>query len=236
LVAVVAGIGFFGYEQLGRSDLFQITAIDIQGWERIGKKEILELSGVDVHSNLLKISGAEVRALLERHNWIERAVITKNWPDRLIISVKERSPVAMVNLGNGLHYIDRHATIFAPVQPRDDLDFPVISGWRAAEPPGRENDAAALRDALQFLKHAERDNPNLPAQNISEISIRDNGLVLFLMDRPFPIRLGRGDMPAKRNRLVKVLYWLYKRKEFDRVCRVDVDYARDKVLIAMGPL
>jgi cell division protein FtsQ len=235
LAVVVAGLGSFAYEQLAQSDLLQITEIDIRGCDRVGKKEILALSGVDVHSNLLKLNGPRVQALLARHNWIERAELTKNWPARLIVAIKERSPVAMVNLGTGLHYIDRNGAIFAPVEPRDDLDFPVITGEGAEGLAGLANDSPALREALQFLEYADRDNPNLPAQNISEISIRAQGLVLFLMDRSFPIRLGRGDIPAKHNRLLKVLYWLYKRKEFDRVAYIEVAYAPDKVLVGMGP-
>lgn len=233
VVGLLGGFLFFCYGALGQSPFFQITDIKIEGCQRLSKKEILELSGVDVHSNLVKLNIAQVQELLEGHNWIERVVITRQFPDRLTISVKERSPVAIANLDDGLHYIDRAAKVFAPVEKRADLDYPVITGL-IGESRQLQTESSGLEDALLLIKYVSRDNPNLPAQNISEISVRNNDLVLFLMDRPFPIRLGKGDIRVKYNRLVKVLYWLYKRREFARVSYIYVDYAKDKVLVGMG--
>lgn len=233
IVVLTGGLGFFLYEALGQSSFFQIVDIEIKGGQRLSKEELLELSGVDVQSNLVKISSGQVRGLLEDHSWIERAVITKKWPDRLIISVKERKPVAIINLDDGLHYVDRAANVFALVEPTADLDYPVITGLAGGDYllPA---EVSGLGDALLLIKYARRANPNLPVQNISEIRIGDNDLVLFLVDRPFPIRLGRGDVWGKYKRLVKVLSLLYKRKEFPRVSYVYVDYATDKVLVGMG--
>ncbi|MCK4840150.1 MAG: FtsQ-type POTRA domain-containing protein, partial [Desulfobulbaceae bacterium] len=233
IVSLTSSLGLFLYHALGQSSFFQIVDIEIKGCQRLSKEELLELSGVDVHSNLVEISSGQVQGLLEGHSWIERAAITRKWPDRLIISVKERKPVAIVNLDDGLHYVDRAAKIFAAVDPKADFDYPVITGL-AGDEHLLAAETSGLVDALLLIKYACRPNPNLPAQNISEIRISDNDLVLFLVDRPFPIRLGRSDMWGKYKRLVKVLSLLYNRKEFSRVSYVDVDYAQDRVLVGMG--
>jgi cell division protein FtsQ len=231
---LLGSVGFFGCQALGQSEFFQIAAIEIEGCQRTTKQEIRELSGLDVHSNLLAISSRRVKDVLAGHDWIERVELSREWPDRLNITVKERSPVALVSLSDGLHYIDQTATVFAPADKTADLDYPVITGLAGVNGLA-EADSAVLQEALQLIKFASRgDNPNLPVQNISEISIRENSLVLYLMDRPFPIRLGTGDIWGKYNRLVKVLYWLYKKKEFDSVSYVYVDYSEDKVLVGMG--
>jgi cell division septal protein FtsQ len=232
-LAVGAALLFSGHAVLGKSSFFRIVAIDIEGCEKVKKAEILQLSGVDVHSNLVKISRNQVEELVAGHRWVAGAEVAKKWPDRLTISVRERKPVAIVNLSGGLHYIDMSGEIFAPLTPAADLDYPVISGL--AEEAGQPAaDPGALEEVLGLIKHAGRDNPNLPVQNISEIRIDNDGIVMFLTDRPFPIRLGRGDMWTKYSRLAKVLYWLYKHKEFDRVSYIDVDYAKNRVLVGMG--
>ncbi|MDT8334508.1 MAG: FtsQ-type POTRA domain-containing protein [Desulfurivibrionaceae bacterium] len=227
------GLLFLCYEALGHSGFFQIVAIDIKGCERIDKDEILEMSGVSIHSNLIKISRRRVRERVEGHRWVEGARVTGVWPDRLIISVRERAPVALINLDDGLHYIDKSGTVFAPLTASADLDYPVISGWTGGKGEGESDYAVVLQEALQIIKYAGRDNPNLPVQNISEIRIADNSVVMFLTDRPFPIRLGRGEMWTKYIRLTKVLYWLYKRKEFQGVAYIDADYGDDRILIGM---
>jgi cell division protein FtsQ len=233
LWAMVASAAFGGlyltHKILGQMDFFQVAAIEIQGCDRLSKAEVLELSGVDVHSNLMAIDGESLKRRLKLHDWIESADVTKQWPDRLVMTVKERIPVSMVNLGGELHYIDRNADIFAPVKADDNLGYPVISGLSRGE--WAEERASSLREALLFVKYVKRNNPNLPPQNISELRVSEDDIVLFLMDRPFPIRLGRGDMLKKYNRLTKVLYWLYKRKEYNKVAYIKVNYTEDKVLV-----
>lgn len=231
VLAVAGGVGFLGYGGLTQSRLFRISAIEIDGCQKISEQEVLGLSGIDVHSNLVKLNVKQIKEGLERHDWIERVMISRQWPDRLTIAVKERTPAAVINLDDGLHYVDRNGKVFAPVDEMAGLDYPVITG---AEGAGSESlpELSALHDALLLIKYASRDNPNLPAQNISEINIGNNDIVLFLMDRPFPIHLGQGDIWKKYSRLAKVLYWLYKRKEFSRVAYVY--YAKDNILVGMG--
>jgi len=232
ILLIGAGLGFFCYEALGQSGFFRIVAIDINGCERVAKEEILEISGVDVRSNLVKISRTQIEDLVERHRWVERAKVARKWPDRLSISVRERLPVAIVNLSDGLHYIDKSGDVFAPLAEKDDLDYPVISGLTGTEEQ-LEVDPGILEEALLLIKYASRDNPNLPAQNISEIRIDKGELVMFLTDRPFPIRLGHGEIWTKYSRLARVLYWLYKRKEFELVSYIDADYLDDQILVGM---
>ena len=44
-----------------------------------------------------------------------------------MITVRERIPVALINLDKKLYYLDRNAVCFAPALPPEDMDFPVIS-------------------------------------------------------------------------------------------------------------
>jgi cell division protein FtsQ len=232
LLVAAVGIGglYMGHKILAQMDFFQVAAIEIQGCKRLSKAEVLELSGVDIHSNLVAIDGGNLQNRLEQDDWIELAEVTRKWPDRLIISIRERQPVAMVNLEGALQYIDKNGVVFASVKGADSLDYPVVSGLSNGEWPAEL--AASLEEALLFVRYVARHkNPNLPPQNISELMISADSIVLFLMDRPFPIRLGRGEIKKKYARLAKVLHRLYKRKEFNKVAYIQVDYTEDKVLV-----
>ncbi|MFN2369054.1 MAG: cell division protein FtsQ/DivIB, partial [Desulfurivibrionaceae bacterium] len=146
------GVVYLCYEALAQSRLFQIAAIDIEGCERIGKKEILELSGVSIQSNLIKISRSRVEELVAGHRWVEWAEVARKWPDRLLISIRERKPVAIVNLDDGLYYIDKSGELFAALTGEADLDYPVISGLITAREGGGDR-SSALREALQIIKY-----------------------------------------------------------------------------------
>ncbi|MGV1098075.1 cell division protein FtsQ/DivIB [Thiovibrio sp. JS02] len=238
LVCAAMGAGVFVvYKGLGRSDFFQITATNIQGCRRTTKNLILELSGVDVHSNLLALDVRKVKSNIETHEWVESVEIERDWPNTLNITVKERVPVAIVSLGKELFYLDQYGVDFAQVLPPEDMDFPVITGMKKEQWPAAVKDSL-LGEALQFIKYAGQGSSILPKQNISELHlVGDRELVLFLVDRPFPIHLGRGGMNTKYYWLAKVLYRLYKSKEFAQTAYIKMDYARNKVLVGfVGPV
>jgi len=221
------------YRGLARSAFFQVTEIVIEGSNRLSKEQVLELSGVDIHSNLIALSGRQIRERVAGNGWVASAAITRHWPNRLQIRVRERVPVAIRNRDGQLFYLDRQGLAFAPVLPLDDLDYPVISGALKNEADDQA-EPAELAEALQFLGYAGGGNPNLPAQNISEINVSDpEELVLYLMSRPFPIRLGRGGMKSKYERLARVLGGLYKRQEFGEIAYIDADYREGQILVRL---
>lgn len=237
LLVALAGVGFLVYKGLGRSDFFQVTATNIQGCRRTTKNLILELSGVDVHSNMLALELSQVRRNIESHEWVESAEIRRIWPNMLAITVKERLPVAIVVLADGLYYLDQHGVAFAPVLPPEDTDFPFITGLQKERWPDDVEDSL-LGEALQFIKYAGRGGSILPRQNISEIYIAgDTELVLFLADRPFPIHMGKGNMQTKYSWLTRVLYRLYKNKEFAQTAYIRMGYGQNRVLVGFaGPV
>lgn len=231
LLAGFALVGLIVYKALGRSDFFQITATSIQGCRQTTKNLILEMSGVDVQTNLLALDIPKVKARIEAHEWVESAKVERDWPNRLIIVVKERLPVAIVSLDNGLFYLDQNGVAFAQVLPPEDMDYPIITGLQREQWPRALKDSQ-LGEALQFIKYAGQGSSILPKQNISELHVDgEENITLYLVDRPFPIHLGAGNVGAKYYRLTKVLYKLYKSKEFDKAVYVKMDYGRNRVLV-----
>lgn len=234
LVAGLAGTGFIAYKALGRSDFFQITATSIQGCRRTTKGLILELSGVDVHSNLLALDTRRAKAGIEAHEWVESVEINRDWPNRLRIVVKERLPVAIVSLENGLFYLDRNGVAFAQALPPEDMDYPLITGLKKDNWPEDFKDSQ-LAEALQFIKYAGQGSSILPKQNISELHVDgDKNITLYLVDRPFPIHLGAGNIGTKYYWLTKVLYKLYKSKEFEKTVYVRMEYGPNRVLVGFA--
>lgn len=243
--AVVIGMAFcvvglscrLAYKGLCRSDFFRLTAITINGCHHLDKEQVLEQSGLDIRTNLLTVSTEEVRQRIETPDWIDRATVTRKWPNEIIIMITERQPIAMVNLREGLCYLDKNFETIAPVEPADDIDFPVITGLEDLSAPLRKEAGrpAALHDALVLINQAGRGNSYLPCQNISEIHVTEQGgLILYLLDQVFPIYLGRDGMKDKYWRLVKILKGLYKSREIFRIEHIRMDYLQDKVLVSIS--
>ena len=238
LLVLFLGLGFTAnhvYHRLCQCDFFQITAVRIEGNRMTSKEQIAALSRVDIHSNLLAINVIQVQSLLESHPWIAKAEVVRDWPNRLLINLREKNPVALLSRDTGLFYLDGRGQIIAAAKASQDLDFPVITGlenfpFGMSQTPQTPE---SLQDIFDLLQLANRNNPILPQQNISEIHIAEKGeLILYLLDRPFPIYLGTdGKIATRYYRLVKVLKDLYKTKEFSEVSYIRLDYQMDTVLV-----
>lgn len=236
ILAIALGLGAkYAYQRLCRCDFFQITAVKIHGNRMTSKEQITALSRVDIHSNLLAINVLQVQSLLESHPWIDRAEIIRDWPNRLLINVKEKTPVALLNRQSGLFYLDAKGAIIAAANSAHELDFPVITGFEnfPFNTTASGQIPSALQDIFDLLKVANRNNPILPEQNISEIHVAEKGeLILYLLERPFPIYLGNeGKITTRYYRLVKVLQDLYKSREFYDVEYIRLDYQKDSILV-----
>ncbi len=238
LLVIFLGLGFGTtqvYQGLCSNNFFQITAVKIDGNRMTSKKQIATLSRVDIHSNLLALNVTQVKALLESHPWIAKADVIRDWPNRLLINVKEKRPVALLSRESGLFYLDHKGHMIAAVSHRKELDFPVVTGLEnfifsataSAQIP------KSLKEILALLKLADKNKSILFEQSISEIHVSSKGeLILYLLDRPFPIYLGTdGKISTRYYRLVKVLKDLYRTREFSKVSYIRLDYQKDTILV-----
>lgn len=226
LTAVVYAL----YSVCCHSTFFQITTIHVNNNSHLSRDGVLELTGIDMHSNLFSIDPEKITAAITAHEWVERVAVEKRWPNKLALTITERIPVAIVNTGEAMFYVDRTGEMFVRVPIGGELDYPVISGLSRAGDTDAQT--MALADAVDFLRFAQDGSVSLPKQNISELVVEEQGkLTVFLADRPFPIYLGRGKMGQKYNRLASVLHWLYKNREFEVTEFIQFDYQPDKVLV-----
>ncbi len=233
LLAVIGGgavgLGMLVYHSLSRSDFFQITEIRINGMHRLWRDRVLILGRVRVGDNLLSLNPDKIKARLAAEPWIAGAEVDRQWPNRLIINIKERKPLCLLNQGGRLSYVDGHGRVIAAVEAGEELDYPVISGLPAAAKTGP---GGSLTLALKFIHYAGRGSDFLPRQNISELHFRrKGGEVLFLADRPFPIYLGAVIDRRSYSRLAKVLEWLYKHRKFKEVSYIKMGYGNEKILV-----
>lgn len=224
-VIVGGGFGMLIYQGVSRSVFFQVDKVDITGCQRLTTREVLSWSGLDNQTNLWTLRTTKLKKHLEKNNWIESAMVKRKWPNTLYIKIRERVPIAIINQGPELVYVDKKGVIISSVLHTDSLDFPIITGWEKNKKNNEQQGTEWLQDALGFINYAGDGNPVLPRQNISEIHMGPDGqLTLYLADNPFPIYLGQGGIKKKYSRLSKVLSWLYRKKEFASTASINLNY------------
>ncbi len=221
-------------------DMFLIRDVTVSGCSETSPAEIRRLAGIDHNTSMFSVSAKKVVADLVDHPWVESAQVQKSWPAGINIRLKEQRPVALMVTdvsGQGkMMYINGKGEIIAPAGNGDDLDYPVITGMSSY--PERERHGL-LSDAVSFLRLIASNNPNLPAQSVSEIHLdQKEGMIIRLVDFPFPIYFGYGEVTKKYRQLYKVLAVLYQKGknavDISGVEYIKMDYLEDKVLVAQS--
>jgi cell division protein FtsQ len=186
------------------SPLFVVKAVDVEGSERLTPEEIRSVSGIRSDLNLVFLDTDEITRRLESHPWIRNATVVKRLPDRVLVKIQERKPVAVVDIEGDLSYMDPEGEVLGQVRPGEALDFPVITGmgkevWHARSATGGRD----VQQALVLLR-VLRTTPAMG--RVSEIHVdRSKGLSFFLEGFPFPAFVGWSDFSAKTRRLAKSL-------------------------------
>ncbi len=99
----------------------------IQGTRYASHQRIMQVFAPDFGRSVFKIPIAERRRRLLAIDWVDEATVARVWPNRLIVRLRERTPVAFVNLHPGFVLVDAEGVLLAP-PPKTRFALPVISG------------------------------------------------------------------------------------------------------------
>lgn len=234
----VLAIGWLSSQLVMRSDIFRLTEIRVSGTRTLTERQVLDLAGLQQGVSLLQFDVTAVESRIAAHPWVEQVNVTVHWPSAVEIALSENQPFAVVNIEENkekrLRYINRDGHVFAEVGQGQELDFPVITGVHLQQDLVSDTfiKGGLAEAACKILLLAARGNAILPIQSVSEVHLDPKrGLVVYLIDRPFPVYFGTDRLQTKYYRLVKVLEQLYTKKQVDTVKEIRMDYLDDKVLV-----
>ena len=231
VLASLTLLGFTALEYFQRSAPLNVGEVSIMGCINATESELVNLANVDFKASLANLDLREISSRLAKHPWVEKAKVKRDWSRRaLIIEVQERIPQALILLDD-LYLVDRHAEVFKKAEPRDQLDFPVLTGLDTREVMERDKRAVKLVGQGLELLGILRQRKIFTPRDVSEIHLsKQNGLTIFTLKGGIPIRLGSGGLADKIDRLEKVLPDL--QQKIKEVEYLDLNYPR-KVVVKM---
>jgi cell division septal protein FtsQ len=202
LLSLAAATGLVRY--LG-GERFALRRFDVRGNSRARTEEILGAMAEWNGRNLVALDLAPMAGRLAEHPWIERVTLSKRF--------------ALFREDQHFWFVDSRGNLIAPYDPRMDRgEYVIVSGERRALP-----DAVGL---LEDLRTAVPDY----CSALSEIaSLPDGGF--GMMDAIFrmPVRVVRGDAPAKIRALLGARGFIESRGWEARA--IDLRFA-DQILLA----
>jgi len=221
VIAVVAGIGILllslgrnAYRYAVSTDRLVVGEVEVQGNRVLDTQEIVQLAGIRKGSSILGLDLLQIKRRIARHPRVESVVVERHLPRTVIVTVKERLPIALVQESGVIKGIDATGTI-VPIDPaRESIKGPIITG---------RLDANAMELRLEAIAALEAMRPDL-VNRISEITIdNEGGLTLIVSGTKTVIRLGSGDIESKIAKLRRALKAFDERGEVKTY--IDLRYA-----------
>jgi cell division protein FtsQ len=208
--------------------------IEIEGARRLTPELILKQAGLEPGLSLLALKPSQVERNLLAYSWIGQAECTRKWPDRLVLRIKEREPVALVQLGD-LSYVDRQGRLFKP-SPGDPHDFPVLTGLTEEDFVQTEGMVPeVLAQAFKLLDILKQTPPPLNLENVSEVHVdKERGYTLYANGLGAAVDLGLNDYPEKLQKFAQIWPVLSQKGYLAKTGRINLDYPQRVLLTVKG--
>lgn len=229
--ALCAAVGFGGwqlYNLAASTTLLRLETIEVSPLRKLTRGEVLAIAGVKPGDSMLGMKLPKIVEQLTKNPWVEEVKVTRYFPHTLSITVSERSPIAVANVGC-LYYLDANGVLFKPLVEGDRLDYPLITGLTEEElskdPKGSKE---ALQQALTLIATL-RAGKTFGLEDVSEIHYsKGYGFTLFTMQGGIPVKLGSDGFNDKLARLSHVYPEL--KLQMQALDYIDLDYG-DKIIV-----
>ncbi len=219
-------------DRLYHSPRFDVAITEINGLQNISQNQVLvkisELQQPD--RNLMRLDLDRLRRSLELIPWVKTVVVRRVLPDKLMIDIEEREPVAFARVAQGTLLIDGEG-ILLENNPENlsQPDFPVILGMESGYVPEvlrRNRERIALYQ--QLIRSLNRGGAGL-SRDLSEVHLQDPGNVSVILNGDTVlVYLGRDGFQDKFRRYLAASKEL--KKKYRNLDSVDLRY-RDQVVI-----
>jgi cell division protein FtsQ len=201
-------IGLVGTLGATRPNLMLVEHVAFEGHGEATAPELRHLADIRNGDRIWEVDIDRVARGVERHPWVRRAHVHRQFPDTVVVRVEEHRPVALLHYGTTdgggrLYYVAEDGTVFLPADGTD-LDHPSLTGITAdleARHPGLPR--LVVRDALHLVDALDAGGV-LSSDRISEVAFRET--------RGFTVHAGKArilfaltDVPEQVRRLSALL-------------------------------
>lgn len=180
------------------SSLLVARSVRVTGAPAAQQAEVLRAAGITAGTPLIRINTAAVARRVEQITQIQSAQVSRDWPDSVVIAVRERTPALVVASGGGFALIDR---------------FGVVTGHVETRPPGLTLLAAAPADlaslrgspAIQAAVTVLRQLPPSIRPLVRAVAAPSADTVTLDLKRGITVLWGGTDRPAAKAAELKIL-------------------------------
>jgi cell division protein FtsQ len=217
---------------LERDSRFRIAgteSIQAAGLSQVSRADFLPIFGEDIGKNIFFIHLSDRRKELEQIPWIKSATVMRLLPDRIRVSVVERTPIAFVREGQQIGLVDGDGVLLnmSPEgMTQHHYSFPVVTGIDPHDPIALRRTRMAVYQRL--IAELDSTGQNISRQ-ISEIDLTDpEDARVTMQDDQTLLHFGDEQFLARYQRYkAHIGEW---RQEYPQLAAMDLRYDSQVVL------
>ncbi len=231
LLALFGMLAWFGVhtvrERLLILPVFTVRHIQVEGAENLNREGILDAAGLRLGDNIFEADLVGASGTLEKEFAAEDFTIFRKLPDTIVIRVRERKPVALINVGK-LVGVDAQGVPLPHIGADMVESLPIITGVESVKALADSSVKERLMEGLRLLDAIGRQAPGVQ-KRISEINVANTStLGISLIDTGLEVVIGNNGWSQKLPNLEKVIGQVTAR--LDTVRTVDMRFG-EKVFI-----
>lgn len=169
-----------------------IDEIEIKGAVIIPANEFYESLDPLLGTSIGELDTREMCLLLESHPFVHAARISKIFPNKVVAEIRERDPVALLNM-DPILYIDAEGIVLPELGSAAEKFIPIMSGFNTARelyPIGQQTVSQKVLESVNLIDFIIEFYPRL-YDNLSEVTLNSNDeFVLILAHYPTKVVLG----------------------------------------------
>ncbi len=196
LAALIAGF------LLLRSTYFTVGTVVIEGNKYLAVEDVYRAAGIPEKINIFRLDTSDIKTRLLRDLRVAEVEVSRRFPDHIVISLKERQPLAYVASTYGFVQVDKQAMVLAAMKNIKQVNVPIVTGVRLGSVyVGDKVEEPPLKSALVYLAALDEDSLN----QLSEVNVKASGDMTAYTAQFMTIRLGNGERLAEKARMTRDL-------------------------------
>jgi cell division protein FtsQ len=204
---VLSLLFIYTYSSFLSAPYFEIKEISVRGLKELTEKDILAMAKIQPRSNILSVNTDAVAKRISANPWIKNIYIGRELPNRLVLEVRERTPVALVKQAGDFYLMDVGGFVFKRLSKTDEVDLAIVTGVNIQD----KAQSALLAEALKLLEMLSASDQHAFLGTVSEVHIDEVFGLSLLTDKGLHLKLGRDNFAGKLRQLYMVLADLEKR-------------------------
>lgn len=192
LVILIAGFLFVN------SSFFTVGSVVIEGNKYIAVDEVYRIAGIPEPINIFRLNTTEIKNRLMRDLRIADVQVVRRFPGTIVVSLKERQPLAYVANSYGFLELDKQGIVLAVFKNLKQVSVPMITGIRLDNGyVGDKIDGLPLKNILTYLSLLDESALN----QLSEVNIKSPDEVIAYTVNSIQIRLGNNERLEEKAKL-----------------------------------